>query len=204
MISRLTIAAIIIFGCNSIGYGQYFDKTYSVALDINAPLSNTDYVSQISARGFKLGYREMINDRFFAGFDFNNTSFTKYRPRRTYSNGTGAITTDLFNYTYNYGLVLSGEYYFRVEQRIMPFAGIGVGASYIKYKQFFNVYSNQSDSWGVLVRPQAGVQLRLKDDSKWAFQAALHYDYSSAKNKDFDLGSFSSVGVNVGIIILTW
>lgn len=204
MMSRITLVGIILLGCSRMSFGQYYDKTYSVALDITAPLSNADYVSQISARGFRLGYREMINDRFFAGFDFNNSSYTKYKPRRTYSNGTGAITTDLFNYAYNYGITLSGEYYFKVEQRVMPYAGLGVGASYIKYKQFFNVYTNQSDSWGVLVRPQVGVQIRLKEDSKWAFQAALHYDYSSAKNKDFDLGSFSSVGVNVGIIMLSW
>ncbi len=204
MITRITIAVIMILGTCGSGHGQYYDKTYSIALDINAPLSNTDYVSQISARGLRIGYREMINDHFFAGFDFNNSSYTKYKARRTYSSATGAVTTDLFNYTYNYGITLSGEYYFKVEQRFMPYAGIGLGASYIKYKQFFNVYSNQSDSWGVLVRPQAGVQIRLKDESKWAFQAALHYDYSSAKNKDFELGSFSSIGINVGIIMLSW
>ena len=201
---RFIFLVTAIFGALTIGYSQYYDKTYLVALDVNQPLSNTDYVSQISARGFKLGYREMINDRFFAGIDFNTTSYNKYKSRRTYSSGTGAVTTDLFNYAYTYGATLSGEYYLKVEQRIMPFVGFGIGASYIKYSQFFNVYTNQSDSWGVLLRPQGGVQIRIKDDAKWAFQAALHYDYSSAKNKDFELGSFSAVGFHIGVLVLSW
>lgn len=194
----------MILGLGNQAQSQYYDKTYSVSLDINTPLSNTDYVDQISGRGFKLGYREMINERFFAGFDFSNATFTKHKPRQTYSNGTNSVTTDLFNYTYNYGLALSGEYYFRIENRIMPFAGFGIGASYIKYKQFYNVYANKSDSWGVLVSPHAGIQFRIKDDSKWALLTALHYDYSSAKNKDFDLDAFHNIGIQVGVVFLSW
>lgn len=193
-----------IVGLSSPAFAQYYDKTYSLSWDINAPLSNTDYVDKISSRGFKLGYREMINERIFAGIDFSNTTFTKNKPRKTYTNAANSITTDFFNYTYYYGLALSGEYYFKIERRIMPFAGFGIGASYIKYKQFYNVYANQSDSWGVLVRPHAGIQFRIKDDSKWALQTSLHYDYSSAKNKDFDLGTFHNIGIQVGVVFLTW
>lgn len=195
---------LTILGCYKVSLGQYYDKTYSIALDINVPLSNTDYVNQISARGVKLGYREMINERFFAGLDLSSSSYTLHKPRRTYTNGTSAITTDLFNYQYTYGIAAAGEYYFKIDQRIMPYAGFGLGASYIKYAQFYNVYTNQSDSWGVLLRPHAGVQIRWKDDSKWALQTAIHYDYSSAKSKDFELGSFNSMGIQVGLVFLSW
>jgi outer membrane protein W len=168
------------------------------------PLSNTNYVNQVSARGFKFGYREMISEKVFAGVDFTNSTYTRHKPRQTYTNGTSAITTDLFNYAYSYGLTLSGDYFFKTEQRFMPYAGLGVGASYINYRQYFNVYAYQGDGWGVLVRPQAGIIYKLKDDSKWAFQAAVHYDYSSAKNEDLGLEAFNNVGLQVGIIILDW
>lgn len=183
---------------------QYFDKTYSLALDINKPLSNTDFVNQVSARGFKFGYREMINERIFGGIDFTNTTYDSYEPRKTYTSGTSAITTDLYNYAYSYGLTLSFDYFFKIEQKLMPYAGLGVGASYINYSQYFNVYSNKYDSWGVLVRPQAGVIYRLKEDAGWALQAAVHYDYSSAKSQELDLKAFQNMGVQVGVIILNW
>ncbi|MEP2667970.1 MAG: hypothetical protein ABJH04_03185 [Cyclobacteriaceae bacterium] len=185
-------------------HAQYFDKTYSVALDVNVPLSNTDYVDGVSARGFKLGYREMINERVFGGVDFTNSTYTKYIPRQTYDNGTNAITTDLYNYAYSYGLTLSFDYFFKIEQKLMPYAGLGVGASYLSYRQFYNVYSSQDDNWGVLVRPQGGLLYKLKEDARWAFLAGIHYDYSSAKSKDFGLGAFNNMGVQVGIIMLDW
>lgn len=183
---------------------QYFDKTYSVALDINTPLSNTDYIEGISARGFKLGYREMLTERVFGGVDFNNTTYTKYIPRRTYNNATNAITTDVYNYAYSYGLTMSFDYFFNTEKKLMPYTGLGVGASYVSYKQYYNVYSNQDANWGVLLRPQGGIFYRLKEDKKWAFQAGIHYDYSSAKSKDFDLDGLSNVGIQIGIILLEW
>jgi len=183
---------------------QYFDKTYSLALDVNVPVANTDYVNQASARGFKFGYREMINENLFGGVDFTNSTYTRHIPRQTYTQGTSATTTDLFNYAYGYGLTLSMDYFFNTEQKFMPFAGLGVGASYIDYRQFFNVYSSQDESWGVLVRPQGGFVYRPKEASRWGFIAGIHYDYSSAKSKDFDLGAFHSIGAQVGIIMLEW
>ncbi len=183
---------------------QYFDKTYGISWDINMPISNTVYVDQVSARGFKFGYREMINEKFFGGFDFSNTTFIKHKPRSTYTNGTNAITTDLFNYAYSYGLTLSFDYLLKTEQKFMPYVSLGVGASYISYRQFFNAYSNDDNNWGVLVRPQFGALYKLKDDSKWAFQAAIHYDYSSAKSENLGLDALSALGLQMGIIILDW
>jgi len=202
---RLPVLILLVFvGVFGNAQAQYFDKTYSLALDVSAPLSNTNYVNEISARGFRFGYREMISERVFGGIDLNNNTYTRHKPRRTYTNGSSAITTDLFNYAYVYGLTLSGDYFFKTEQRFMPYAGLGVGASYISYRQFFNVYSNQGDSWGVLVKPHGGFIYRLKEDSGWAFQVALHYDYSSAKSEELGLDAFNSIGIQVGVIILDW
>lgn len=198
------ILGMLVVGISQPASAQYFDKTYSIMLDMNKPVSNTNYVDNLSARGFRFGYREMISDKFFGGLDINSTSFNRHIPRRTYSTGTNTITTDLFNYTYNYGATLSFDYLPTTEKKFMPYVSLGVGASYIRFKQFYNVFSNQSDSWGVLVRPEVGMRYRVKATSSWALQAALHYDYSSAKSKDLDLGAFQTVGLSVGVIILDW
>lgn len=201
---RGSLFIIIFLGLIDPLQAQYFDKTYSLALDVNVPLGNTDYVNRVSARGFKLGYREMINEKLFGGVDFTNSTYTRHVPRQTYTNGTNALTTDLLNYAYSYGLTLSFDYFFNTEQKLMPYAGLGVGASYMNYRQFFNVYSKQNENWGVLVRPQGGVLYKLKEDSRWAFLAGVHYDYSSAKSKDFGLDAFNNIGVQVGVIMLEW
>ncbi|GAB1444833.1 MAG: hypothetical protein KF860_13110 [Cyclobacteriaceae bacterium] len=201
---KYSLFIILFFGIVNQMHAQYFDKTYSVALDINVPVTNIDYVNKVSARGFKLGYREMINEKLFGGVDFTNSTYTRYIPRQTYTNSTNATTTDLFNYAYSYGLTLSFDYFFKTEQKFMPYAGLGVGASFMNYRQFFNAYSNQDENWGVLVRPQGGFLYKLKEDSRWAFLAGIHYDYSSAKSKDFGLDAFNNIGVQVGVIMLEW
>ncbi|MEQ8424496.1 MAG: hypothetical protein RIA63_07285 [Cyclobacteriaceae bacterium] len=201
---RLLFLSLLLVGLMPQLQAQYFDKTYSLALDVNVPLSNTDYVDNISARGFKFGYREMITEKLFGGIDFTNSTYTKHVPRTTYNNGNRAITTDLFNYTYDYGLTLSFDYFLKTEQHLMPYVGLGVGASYLSYKQFFNVYTSEANSWGVLVRPQAGVLWRPRDDSSWAIQGAIHYDYSSAKSEELELGAFHNLGLQIGVIFLNW
>lgn len=201
---RYFILFILSIGVSEQMHAQYFDKTYSLTWDINKLTSNTDYADNLSARGFRFGYREMISEKVFGGIDFNNTSFTGYLPRRTYYSGSNAITTDLFNYIYSYGLTLSFDYLFDKERKLIPFAGLGIGASYLKYRQYYNVYTNGNESWGVLVRPQAGVLYRIKENASWALQGAVHYDYSSAKSDELGLEAFGSIGLNVGIIILDW
>lgn len=195
---------IILMGLSHVVFGQYFDKTYGVSLNVNAPLSNTEYVSNVSARGFRLAYREMINEKLFGGIDLTNSSLTEHKPRQTYTSGSSAITTDIFNYTYNYGATLTIDYLLNTEKKLMPYAGLGVGASFVRYQQYYNVYTSQSDGWGVLIRPQLGVLYRLRENSSWAFQAAFHYDYSSAKSEELALGSFSLIGLQVGFVVLDW
>lgn len=202
---KTRLILLFIFGWIGQAQSQYFDKTYSLMLDINMPISNTSYVEDVSARGFKFGYREAINDRFFGGIDFNNATFTEHVPRKTYTGGTNAVTTELFNYIYSYGLTLTGDYFLRPEQKkFMPYVGLGVGASYQSYRQFFNVYSISDNSWGVLVRPELGAMFRIKETAGWAFHGGIHYDYSSAKSEDFGIDAFQNVGFQVGVIILDW
>lgn len=181
---------------------QYFEKAYSVGWNINTPLTNKDYVDNVSVRGFRFGYREFINENFSVGVDFNNATFDEHKPRQTFTVPGSSITTDLFNYSYHYGLTLSGEYFFKTEQRLMPFAGVGIGASFIDYQQYFNVYVNESNDWGVLVRPQGGVLYRIKDT--WALQAAVHYDYSSVKAEALGLDAASNLGFLIGVVFLDW
>jgi hypothetical protein len=183
---------------------QDYSRLVSLSWDVNQPLSHTDFIGKTSGRGFKIGYRQIINEHFLVGGDLNSASFHDYAPRQTYTTNDGAITTDFYHYAYTYGFTLSGDYLFFPDKRFQPFAGLGLGASYIDYTQYYNIFSSKDPQWGVLVRPEAGAFIRLGQYSSWAIQGVVHYDLSTAKSKDFGYNTFTNIGFQIGVVFFSW
>jgi outer membrane protein W len=177
------------------------DSYFYVNLDINKPLSNTSWVSDVTARGFRAGYRAFINDRFSAGLDISNATFDEYKPTETRQTSAGAITTDYFNYIYNYSATASVQYNFRDprENRLVPYVGIGLGANRNEYTLYYNRYRDAENAWGFLARPEAGVLVKLNARGTVGAMAAVHYDFSTNKSENFNYDSFSSVGFQIGL-----
>jgi opacity protein-like surface antigen len=184
----------------SISYENFF----LLSLDINRPVSNTNLVNGTSARGVKVGFRQLLNDHFLAGVDFNSSSYNGYQPRQTYATSTGAFTSDFYNYAYVYGLTLAGDYLFAPDKKFQPYVGFGMGASYINYTIYYNVFSDEQKKWGVLLRPEAGVLLRFGKYSSWGVQGGLHFDFSTARSKDYGYNNFSNVGAQIGLVFFNW
>jgi hypothetical protein len=183
-----------------------FDGYYTVSLDFNKPLSNTDWINSTSAFGLKIGYHRMLNAKFSLGGELNASTYKQYHPTETFYNddGTGAVTTDYFNYIYAYGAVVSGRYHFTYDKLINPYVGVGLGVAYNKYTRYYNVYGDQNKAFGFLARPEAGMLIRFSQRRAVAGLLGVHYDYSTAKDKTNGYNSFSNLGINVGIVILDW
>jgi hypothetical protein len=188
------------FTSQALGY----EKIFLVSLDINRPVSNTDLIDGFTSRGVKVGYRQLLNEHFLAGADLNGSSYNGYEPRQTYRTSGGALTTDFYNYAYVYGLTLSGDYLFSPDKKLQPYVGFGMGASYINYTVYYNVFSDQQNKWGVLLRPEAGLLFRFGKYSSWGVQGGLHFDFSTARSKDYGYDNFSNVGVQIGLVLFDW
>src|SRR5690606_3856446 len=147
------------------------------------PLSNTEWIEDFSFAGGRIGYRGFIIPNLSAGVDFGWNNFDQYEPTNTRQTGNGAITTDYFHYIYAYSGVVSGQYYFRQEDedRLFPYAGLGLGASTNKYVLYYNIYEDAERSWGFLVRPEIGILFRFTERGSLGIMAAVHYDYSTNK-----------------------
>jgi len=187
--------------------GRDFDRFYFLSWDNNAPLSNKDFISQSSSLGTKLGFRKRLNDedKLWVGADFGWAVYKQYEPTNTYTYGTQSVTTDLYNYAYNYSLSGNLDYFFLpMEKIITPYAGLGIGAAYDKFAQYYNVYGSNSTSWGFLVRPEGGVLIGFKENSPWRIKAAFHYDFSSNTSTDFGYKNFSSMGFQIGLVKMAW
>jgi hypothetical protein len=184
-----------------LAFGQ--DKYAYVALDVNAPLSNVDWIS-VPAKGLKAGYRGFINEHFSAGVDVSYTTYHEYEPTRTYSTNNGAITTDYFKYIYSYTFVLSGQYNFIVgeKENFIPYVGFGLGANNNDYNLYYNAYQDNQRAWGFLARPEAGVLLKFGHRRSLGAMGAVHFDYSTNRTAVFHYPNFSTIGFQVGLMFM--
>jgi len=179
-------------------------KYFYVTLDYNVPLSNKEWISKGSAKGLRIGYRAFITDRVSAGIDLGSASLNEYKPTRTIESATGAITTDYFNYIYSYSAVISGQYNFLVGDgdMIFPYAGLGLGANYNEYLQYYNIYTDGDKAFGFLARPEAGILVRFGTRRSLGAMASVHYNYSTNKNADFGYKNFSTAGFQIGLMFM--
>jgi len=178
-----------------------FDRYFFFGSDIMKPMNNATFINTFSAKGFQVGYREKINEHFYVGGDFNSSTLSEHDPRQTYHTSTGDLTAEFFKYVVTYSATLAGEYYFSPEKRLSPFAGMGIGANYNSYSMFYNVFAPKDNSWGVVLRPQAGLLYRLGQEQSWGVVAAVHYDYSTARSDYFGYSGFTTLGFRVGIVV---
>lgn len=174
----------------------------------NIPLSSTEYIDNISGRGAKIGYRAFFgrDRRFSAGVDFNWAQYDQYKPKETFATETGAITTDYFNYIYSYGLTANSQYYFPLgeKERFFPYVGLGLGVNHNEYDVYYNIYTDTDKAFGFLARPEAGILVRIGERRRMGVMAAVHYDFSTNKSDSFDYDNFSTVGFQLGIMMLQW
>jgi hypothetical protein len=173
--------------------------------DNNYPLSNKEWLDSSSPYGGVAGFRFFIRDnQFSVGLDLNWTTYEQYEPTQTFPQENGAITTDYYKYIFQYGAVASAQYYQPIGSEIVfPYYGLGLGANYNRYQLRYNIYKDEADAWGFLVRPEAGVLVKFGEHRSLGVIAAVHYDYSTVKMPQYDYSGFSSFGWKIGIVIMS-
>jgi opacity protein-like surface antigen len=201
-IKDVVLACIMVFA-NGCAYGQAFEKYFHISYDVNQPLSNTDFIGNTAKKGFMIGFRQALDEHLLVGADLNYSTYKDYTPRETYQTSSGAFTTDFFRYAYVYGLTLSGDYLFAPDKKLQPYLGLGIGASYIDYTSYYNVFSSRDPRWGVLLRPEGGLLLQMGKYSTWGIQAGVHFDYSTARSKDNGYNNFMNAGFHIGLVFFT-
>ena len=184
-----------------VSFSAFAQKSYLyVGLDISKP-NTPDFVNETSACGIKIVYRFSINEKFFVGIDFNRNTYDHYEPTETYSTGSGHLTTDYFSYIYSFGVAVSGQYHFKLNSdKFFPYAGLGLGALNNEYALYYNIYKEGDQQWGFLARPDAGIVAKL-GRSLGVF-AAVTYDYTTNKSEYFELDKFSTVGFQLGLVLM--
>ncbi|MBX2964506.1 MAG: outer membrane beta-barrel protein [Cyclobacteriaceae bacterium] len=163
--------------------------------------TTTDFVSKTSSRGVRVGFTKFINEQFGAGIEGGFNVLDDYVPRQTYVQPGSAITTDIFNYMYNYTLTANGQYYFKKSGLFVPYAALHAGVMFTEYTLFYNAYSESENKTGFVVRPELGALYRVKTYGSLGFKAAVGYEYATNKSENYNIGNFSGLNVQFGIVL---
>lgn len=201
---RITLIALVIVASIHSGKGQDFSKYFSVSADINKPIVNTEFIKAISKRGIKLSYREFLNDRFSIGGEASMAVYNDHIQPQVYTQDSLTyIYADIFSYVYSYTLAFSGDYFFITDQAVLPYAGLSIGAAYNQFTMYYNVYQQQDNRWGALVRPHAGAIFKFGKKSNWGILTDIHLDYATTKSNDTDYtNGFATVGFQIGVVLM--
>lgn len=181
------------------------ERYFYANFDLNTPKSNTAWLRDGTANGLKAGYRFFLNERFSVGADLGFASYDQYFPKQTFVRPDGATTTDYFNYITSYNLAISGQYNLPLKSELIyPYVGVGLGVASLEYVQYYNVFTDTDRSWGFLARPEAGVLVRLFKRKSVGLMGAVHYDYATNKSDNYNYSNFTNIGVQFGVMFMTW
>jgi hypothetical protein len=89
------------------------------------------------------------------------------------------------------------------KELFFPYVGLGLGVSRQEYVQYYNIYTDGDRSWGFLARPEAGILVRFGSRKSFGAMAALHYDFSTNKSALYAYDNFSSVGFQIGVMLMS-
>lgn len=179
---------------------QLYSSAFDMQWSILTPLSDKNYISKTSAAGFRLSYTKFINDRFAFGIEGGYSSLDDYTPRKTYEYPGGAYTTDFYNYLDYYTVMANGQYYFKQTDRFMTYASLAMGITFSEYRIYYNVYEENDSRTGFAARPSVGILFKVKEYSNWALKSSLSYDYAVNKSTTYDIGNFSGIGFQIGVV----
>jgi hypothetical protein len=196
-----SILLVVLIGSNKMfAQDRAFSNMFTFAWDVNIPMGDK-FVDATSFAGGKIEYRKMVSNNWSIGGDLSWNSFYDYHPYQTYHvNNSTDVTTDLYTYNYTLPLSITAHYYFPIHSALfVPYAGIGLGATYSNPKIYFNIYEITGDNWGFLMRPEIGTLIKFERDADMGLLVGVRYSYSTNQEDVFKIKNLQSLGFQLGL-----
>ena len=183
--------------------GQEYNTAFHIGWNTLVPFSDKDFTGSTSTAGIRVGYSKFVGDRFGFGFEGGYSTMDDYVAPTTYEYPGGAITTDIYNYLYYFTLMANGHYYLSQGKRFISYASLGMGVSFSEYKIFYNVYQENDQNTGFVIRPEIGTLFKVKENSGFGLKAALGFDYATNRSDYFETKNFSGLNFQLGFVLLS-
>ena len=172
-------------------------STFTTSYTINFPFGNThDYIAKTSFRGFSLDYRYQVTENLAVGIGTGWYTFYEKKEYDTYTSPDNALTVSGLQYRYinSMPILVVGDYYFKPEEKLSPFVGLGIGTFYNIVTTDLGQYSFETRAWQFCLAPEAGVRVKFETVSGF-FSLRYNNNFEST-----DLEGQSFLSLNIGLM----
>ena len=153
-----------------------------------------NYINPASFRGVTFNYSKVVKEGVALGLELGWNVFYENRPFDTYTTGNISYSGNQWRHSNNVPLLFSADYYLNADERITPFAGLGMGTMYTERMTDFGAYSFKNDAWQFAVKPELGIIVKT-GGANLSLSSKYYYGF-----KGGDLPAQSYFTINVGLV----
>ena len=177
-----------------VSFGQrIYNFNYSTGMPIG---TYSDYVSEYSWQGFEVGYQKDVGTNLTLGFSYRWQKFYEKKDRATYEFENGAITSNLYTYSFINNLNVTLNYYMDNASRITPYFSLAAGPAFVENRLVIGFIDLDDSSWKIGMSPQVGVIMDINDS--FGIDLKCNYNYLPLQYQRFS--SIQFVGASIGLV----
>jgi opacity protein-like surface antigen len=189
---KIIIALLVVFSFGA----QAQDYFWSLTWDHSLPMGSTaDKIGAYSVRGIGIDNRWVYNEKYSLGLYMGwHTMYEAKENETTIVNENTSVYGNSYRYINSIPLALNAHYYFNPHDKVSFFAGVGVGGTWLNYRNEVNLWAIVDKGWRFGWYPEVGVHVPLNRTTK--LMAAAKYQNATAR-KGGD--AYSYLNFNFGL-----
>jgi len=169
---------------------------FIISYPISFPMGDLhSYTTNTSFRGISLEFNKKTSPFTTAGLEVGWNVFYQRADQKVYHQGTASISGVQYRYTNAAPIIAGASYHFESSSKALhPFAGIGLGTTYVDRTTDFGVYRSISDAWQFCIRPELGLDVHFAHGQSLFLAAKYFWNFNTN-----DLDGQSWLSLNVGV-----
>ncbi|RYY21836.1 MAG: hypothetical protein EOO04_17375 [Chitinophagaceae bacterium] len=192
----LMMGAVLLFAVSD-ATAQRMKLNINYGVGIPASAGFKDFVSNTSLRGWNANLLYEVNDQISVGLGVGMQSFYQRYPRAIYKTVEGSdLSAVVTNTATAMPILVQGQFNLLPEAKIQPYIGVGVGANFGTYRQYFGEFSNNETKIGFAARPEAGVYIPVGKYKESSIVIGGAYNYLPFKQDN--LTNMNNIGFHAG------
>jgi hypothetical protein len=156
-----------------------------------------DFISPASFRGFTVDYRKMVRSDLGVGIDIGWNVFYDEMPDDVYEYQNITYSGKQWRYSNHFPMLAAVDYYMNPNEKLITFAGLGIGTMYSLQNTDMGQYTFEKDAWHFALRPEIGLIVKAAPGVGLMLASKYYYGFKAG-----DLPSQGYFTLNIGFVFV--